>query len=148
MAAWVERDLDTMRRARILALSEEVEERKKVLTDIWQERVGLNHPEVGSMHSGRVRVCIGIVGRDESMVGRCESGKKSRNDVWACTSKERGTMTKEGIGGEREASGQPLRSRARTSWRDTQIMNLSVLKDPPWATAATVYMQAFMLFAM
>ena len=78
------RYLETLRSAIILVLTvEEAEERPKTLTVIWKERVGPSHPKVqtvhrtahatfarvwlkkssqsGTLHSGRVRVCIGTV---------------------------------------------------------------------------------------
>ena len=58
-AAWIESDLDTMRRAIFLVLTEE-----KALAVIWRDRVGSHHTKTGLFTLG-VRIAIGTLGRDE-----------------------------------------------------------------------------------
>ena len=62
-AAWFERDLDTMRRARSSILIEDESERKTVFTLMWEERTRPNHPNIGqctaeelAYHSARSQI--------------------------------------------------------------------------------------------
>ena len=76
-AAWVERDWDTMTRARILALTEaEAEERKTALPVFFGKNEGNPIIPTWVCKSGCICVCFGTVERDKSVEGGCEELKR------------------------------------------------------------------------